>query len=80
MQINNKDILIREATQHDATLLTTWWNDGKVMVYAGFPHGIHTSVEDVIQQLITDNKKRLIIEYQYHPLVKCIIFLTVLIV
>lgn len=68
MQISNKDILIRRATQHDATLLTTWWNDGKIMAHAGFPHGIHTSVEEVIQQLITDNKKRLIIEYQHQPI------------
>ncbi len=80
MQISNKDILIRRATQHDATLLTTWWNDGKVMAHAGFPHGIHTSVEDVIQQLITDNKKNSSLNININPLVKCVIFLTVLIV
>ena len=58
MQINNKDLLIREATQHDAKLLTNWWNAAKIMAHAGFSHGIHTSIEEVIQQLITNNKKK----------------------
>lgn len=65
MFIQNNNLTIRNITSNDATLLCKWWNDGKVMAHAGFPNGLGTSEEVIIQQLSGDTDethRRLIIE------------------
>lgn len=70
MNINYKDILIRNAIESDAKQLETWWNDGSVMAHAGFPDGFHTNTERIKNQIenYTDKKRTLIIEYKYIPI------------
>lgn len=71
MKILYKNILIRNAKENDATILTKWWNDGKIMAHAGFPEGINTTVQKVKHQLqeeIKNHKHRLIIEYKDCPI------------
>lgn len=71
MKIIDQDILIRDAKETDAGILTKWWNDGKVMAHAGFPKGINTTVQKVKQQLQEEpknHKQRLIIEYKHQPI------------
>ncbi|MFQ7119627.1 MAG: hypothetical protein ACLRPW_06230 [Intestinibacter sp.] len=75
MKILYKNILIRDAKENDATILTKWWNDGKIMAHAGFPEGINTTVQKVKHQLqeeIKNHKHRLIIEYKDCPLGRCV--------
>jgi RimJ/RimL family protein N-acetyltransferase len=47
MNIFFENIVIREATAADAEQLALWWNDGAIMAHAGFPNGLHISVEQV---------------------------------
>ena len=70
MNINYKDILIRNAIESDAVQLEKWWNDGSVMAHAGFPDGVHTNAERIRKQIenYTDKKRTLIIEYKNIPI------------
>lgn len=71
MFIQNNNLTIRNATSNDASILCKWWNDGKVMAHAGFPNGIGTSEEIIIQQLSGDADeihRRLIIEADAMPI------------
>lgn len=54
---SHKNIIIREVIAEDATQLTAWWNDGKVMAHAGFPKGLGTTVEAVSKQIEEQSKK-----------------------
>lgn len=47
MKLSHNKITIRNATVEDAELLSSWWNDGKVMAHAGFPNGLGTTAEKV---------------------------------
>lgn len=47
-------LAIRPALVTDATQLATWWNDGAVMVHAGFPRGIGTTAKKVAESLSGD--------------------------
>ena len=70
MFIRNNNLTIRNATAKDAPILCKWWNDGKVMAHAGFPNGLNTSEETIIQQLSGDTdeiRRRLIIEVDGVP-------------
>jgi Acetyltransferases, including N-acetylases of ribosomal proteins len=70
MFIRNNNLTIRNATSKDASILCKWWNDGKVMAHAGFPNGLGTSEEIIIQQLADDTDdihRRLIIEIDGTP-------------
>lgn len=65
MFIRNNNLTIRNATSNDVSILCKWWNDGKTMAHAGFPNGLGTSEEIIIQQLSGDTDqtlRRLIIE------------------
>jgi len=42
---------IRKAEAGDARQLAAWWNDGKIMAHAGFPHGLGTTEEIVKKEL-----------------------------
>ncbi len=70
MYIRNNNLTIRNATSNDASILCKWWNDGKVMAHAGYPNGLGTSEEIIIQQLSGDTDeihRRLIIEVDGLP-------------
>lgn len=65
MFIQNHNLVIRNATQEDASTLCKWWNDGKIMAHAGFPKGINTSEEAIANSLLKDTDethRRLILE------------------
>ena len=51
MQMQYKNLTIRDAVAADAAQLAAWWNDGAVMAHAGFPNGLGTTVEEVIAGL-----------------------------
>lgn len=51
MYIHNNNVTIRTAVVEDADILTSWWNDGKIMAHAGFPNGLNQSVEETIKQI-----------------------------
>ena len=62
MYLHQNELTIRDALPADAPLLCRWWNDGKVMEHAGFPQGLGTSVEKIIQKLLEpDNRTHLLI-------------------
>ncbi len=66
MNIQHKNIIIRNATQVDAGQLVKWWNDGKVMAHAGFPNGLNYKEKELSKDLEQDSdytSRRLIIEY-----------------
>ena len=56
MKLQYQNIIIRNATIDDATILYHWWNDGRVMAHAGFYDGLKISLDDVIEQLKTENE------------------------
>lgn len=70
MYLCYKHLIIRDALVSDASLLCQWWNDGVVMEHAGFPQGIHTTIEQVTAQILleTGPKYRLIIESHQIPI------------
>ncbi|CVH77348.1 Bifunctional AAC/APH [Clostridiales bacterium CHKCI006] len=41
------ELCIRKARPYDAPMLCEWWNDGRIMAHAGFPNGIHTTIQEV---------------------------------
>lgn len=61
MRIEYKDLVIRTVTEQDVPVLCKWWNDGRVMAHAGFPNGLHTSVEEIVASTPSwsDESKRL---------------------
>ena len=70
MNLQHKNLTIRDAVAADAEQLTAWWNDGAVMAHAGFPLGLGTTVENVIARLgngrlILEENERLIGEACY---------------
>ena len=70
MQMQYKNLTIRDAVAADAAQLTAWWNDGAVMAHAGFPLGLGTTVEKVIAglgngRLVLEENERLIGEACY---------------
>lgn len=70
MLLTYKNLKIRNAMPEDAQMLCQWWNDGKVMAHAGFPNGLNTNTEKIIEELSTDSDntyRRLIIEVSNTP-------------
>ncbi len=71
MNLKHNKIFVREATSADAELLCAWWNDGLVMAHAGFPNGLGTTREAVVEKLKAQdiqNTCRHIIEYEDRPI------------
>ena len=65
MYLINENLVIRNATSEDAQILCNWWNDGKVMAHAGFPHSLGTTTQKIVLELATDTDdrfRRLILE------------------
>ncbi len=65
MLLKGGKIKIRTAINLDAKQLLTWWNDGKVMEHAGFPYGLKTTKDKVLDNIKNQNEKRelLMIEF-----------------
>ena len=68
MSIQYKNLTIRQAEVADAKQLTAWWNDGAVMAHAGFPNGLGTTEEEVIEGL---GNGRMVIEENDHLIGEC---------
>ncbi len=70
MNIQYKNIQIRNATPLDAPQLCTWWNDGKVMAHAGFPYGLGISAEKIVADIykMDDMRSVCIILYDNKPI------------
>lgn len=70
MYLKKDRLTLRNATTSDAMQLCLWWNDGRIMAHAGFPDGLHTTVERIKAQLAgdTDQHRRLIIEKDNKPI------------
>ena len=51
MELQHRNILLRDATKADAKQLAEWWNDGDVMAHAGFPNGLGTTEEEVAEDI-----------------------------
>lgn len=56
MDLQFRNLRIRNAVASDAPQLTRWWNDGSVMAHAGFPHGLGTTEEEVAGKLAQDRE------------------------
>lgn len=70
MKIQYENLTIRQAEVADAKQLTAWWNDGAVMAHAGFPGGLGTTEEEVIEglgnaRMVIEESDRLIGECNY---------------
>lgn len=71
MLLQFDNFTIRNATVNDANLLASWWNDGNIMVHAGFPNGTGQTAESIAEKISTDsddNHRRLIIELENIPI------------
>lgn len=71
MDINKDKIHIRNSVITDCEQLAEWWNDGKVMVHAGFPNRIGISSDEIKRQILQEsdeNGRTLIIEYDNFPI------------
>lgn len=65
MFIKQDDLIIRNTTTDDASILGKWWRDGAVMAHAGFPNGLQITDKEIAAKLLTDSDetcRRLIIE------------------
>ncbi len=68
--IQYENLTIRQAVVADAKQLVVWWNDGAVMAHAGFPNGLGTTEEEVIEglgngRMVIEENARLIGECNY---------------
>ena len=71
MNLKYNEILVRNASLEDVSNLLKWWNDGRVMEHAGFPLGLNTTDNKVIQNIKNHdmiNNALLIIEYNKIPI------------
>lgn len=51
---DTKVFTIRNATFDDATMLSKWWNDGKIMAYVGLPNGSGEMPKSIAERLKAD--------------------------
>ena len=51
MNLQYRNITIRNAKAADAALLCKWWNDGTVMAHAGFPLGLGITENEIISKI-----------------------------
>ncbi len=71
MLLKHNGLVIRNATENDAGMLSAWWNDGKIMEHAGFPYGTGQTpqkIADSIKNDTDDTHRRLIIEADSIPI------------
>ena len=70
VRIQHENLTIRQAEAADAKQLAAWWNDGAVMAHAGFPNGLGTTEEEIIERfgngcMVIEESDRLIGECNY---------------
>ncbi|TVP96084.1 MAG: N-acetyltransferase [Acholeplasmatales bacterium] len=71
MMYTTESCRIRPATPEDATVLATWWADGKIMEHAGFPKGLNTNHVALKERLLVQSKMDtlwLIEQHDGHPI------------
>lgn len=70
MVLQFKNLSIRAATIADADLLSSWWNDGKIMAHAGYPNGTGETADEIAGKIKknTDDNRRMIIELDNRPI------------
>lgn len=71
MLLKHNDLTIRNAGETDAYKLASWWNDGSIMAHAGFPNGLGTTPQKIVQDIANDSdntRRRLIIEKSGEPI------------
>lgn len=71
MHLQYHNLTIRNAEPDDVPVLVKWWNDGAIMAHAGFPNGLHTTLEAETKQLLQDSDetgRRLMIEHNGIPI------------
>lgn len=71
MLLQFKNLTIRNATVKDADLLSSWWNDGKIMAHAGFPNGTGEMADEIAEKIKRDtdeDRRRLIVELDKKPI------------
>ncbi len=71
MLLQYKNLTIRNAAVKDADLLSSWWNDGKIMAHAGFPNGTGETADEIAEKIKEGNDKdgrRLIVELDKRPI------------
>lgn len=56
MNVEYKDLTIRPVNLDDAELLLSWYNDGSIMAFDGYPHGKRTK-EVIIKHYINHDTK-----------------------
>jgi RimJ/RimL family protein N-acetyltransferase len=64
MYLKNENLVLRHVTVDDVQILCDWWSDGKVMAHAGFPNGLNTDANKLMDKIKneTDFSRMLIIE------------------
>lgn len=64
MYLKNDNLVLRHAAAEDVQILCDWWSNGKIMAHAGFPNGIYTDFDNLLEKIKneTDISRRLIIE------------------
>jgi RimJ/RimL family protein N-acetyltransferase len=69
MYLKNDNLVLRHATDCDVQILCDWWSDGKVMAHAGFPNGVYTDFNELMEKIKNENdfSRRLIIEIESNP-------------
>lgn len=70
MLLQFENLTIRNATIKDADLLTAWWNDGRIMVHAGFPNGTGETAAEIAERIKkgTDEGRCLMLELDHRPI------------
>ena len=73
MKLRYEDLLIKDVTMKDADLLLSWWNDGSVMAHAGFPEGLHTTKEKILEDMekYDENRQVMILLDGEEPIGEC---------
>lgn len=54
----DKTINIKSATENDAPLLLSWWNNGEIMAHAGFPLGLNIDLNKIKENIAKNNDNR----------------------
>ncbi len=74
MHLKSGVVVVRDAGEMDAHLLSSWWANGKVMEHAGFPDGIRKDPLELAEELrqeaerIHPLRRRLVIEFGGAPI------------
>lgn len=71
MVIQYGNLVIRNGTKEDGSILGKWWRDGAVMAHAGFPNGLDITDDQIASELSKDSDDtcpRMIIESNGCPI------------